>query len=109
MNVKKACGMLGLAMRAGKVASGEFAAEKAVKEYRAFLVIVACEASDNTQKKFRNMCQHYKVPYCVFGTKEELGHMIGKEYRAVLTVNDKNFAEMIREHLSQAIRTPDMP
>ena len=100
MNVKKACGMLGLAMRAGKVASGEFATEKAVKEYRAYLVIVASDASENTQKKFRNMCQYYKVPYLVFETKEELGSVIGKEYRASLAVCDKNFAEVIREHLS---------
>ena len=100
MNVKKACGMLGLAMRAGKVASGEFATEKAVKEYRAYLVIVASDASENTQKKFRNMCQYYKVPYLVFETKEELCSIIGKEYRASLAVCDKNFAEVIREHLS---------
>ena len=100
MNVKKACGMLGLAMRAGKVASGEFATEKAVKEYRAYLVIVASDASENTQKKFRNMCQYYKVPYLVFETKEELGSIIGKEYRSSLAVCDKNFAEVIREHLS---------
>ena len=100
MNVKKACGMLGLAMRAGKVASGEFATEKAVKEYRAYLVIVASDASENTQKKFRNMCQYYKVPYLVFETKEELGSIIGKEYRTSLAVCDKNFAEVIREHLS---------
>ena len=100
MNVKKACGMLGLAMRAGKVASGEFATEKAVKEYRAYLVIVASDASENTQKKFRNMCQYYKVPYLVFETKEELGSIIGKEYRASLAVCDKNFAEVIRDHVS---------
>ncbi len=100
MNVKKACGMIGLAMRAGKIASGEFAVEKAVKEYKAYLVIVAQEASDNTQKKFRNMCQFYEVPYLVFGTKEELGRIIGKEYRASLAVCDKKFAEVIREHLA---------
>ena len=100
LNVKKACGMLGLAMRAGKVPSAEFATEKAVKEYRAYLVIVASDASENTQKKFRNMCQYYKVPYLVFETKEELGSIIGKEYRSSLAVCDKNFAEVIREHLS---------
>ena len=92
--------MLGLAMRAGKVASDEFATEKAVKEYKAYLVIVAAEASENTQKKFRNMCQFYKVPYLVFGTKEELGSIIGKEYRASLAVCDENFAKVIREHLA---------
>ena len=38
--------MLGLAQRAGKVASGEFSTEKAVKSKKAFLVVVASDASD---------------------------------------------------------------
>ena len=46
------------------------------------------------------MCQYYKVPYLVFGTKEELGSIIGKEYRASLAVCDENFAKVIREHLA---------
>ena len=33
--------MLGIAAKAGSVASGEFSTEKAVKEGRAYLVIVA--------------------------------------------------------------------
>ena len=32
--------MIGLAMKAGKVASGEFSTEKAVKERKAYMVIV---------------------------------------------------------------------
>ncbi len=37
-------------MKAGKVASGEFSTEKAVKTGKARLVIVADEASANTKK-----------------------------------------------------------
>ncbi len=48
--------MLGMAAKAGKVASGEFMAENAVKSGEAALVIVAEDASDNTKKKFSNMC-----------------------------------------------------
>ena len=44
--------MLGLAMKAGKVSSGEFATEQAVKSGSAYLVILAETASANTQKKF---------------------------------------------------------
>ena len=43
--------MLGLAMKAGKVSSGEFATEQAVKSGSAYLVILAETASANTQKK----------------------------------------------------------
>ena len=59
----KGLSMLGLAMKAGKVSSGEFATEQAVKSGSAYLVILAETASANTQKKFRNMCAYYKENY----------------------------------------------
>ena len=99
MNIKKACGMLGLAMRAGKVASGEFATEKAVKEYKAYLVIVAADASENTKKKFRDMCKFYQVPICFYGDKDTLGHAMGKEFRASLAILDEGFAAGIQKEL----------
>lgn len=45
----KVLSMLGLAAKAGKVASGEFSTEKEVKSGNACLVIVAEDASDNTK------------------------------------------------------------
>ena len=39
-NSKKILNLLGLATKAGKIASGEFAAEKAVKSGKAHLVLV---------------------------------------------------------------------
>ena len=63
--------MLGLAMKAGKVSSGEFATEQAVKSGSAYLVILAETASANTQKKFRNMCAYYKVPCSLEEPSEE--------------------------------------
>ena len=85
--------MLGLAMKAGKIASGEFQTERAVKEGKAFLVIVAETASENTKKKFRNLCSYYEVPYLFYGEKEELGRAIGRDYRSSLAVCDRVFAE----------------
>ena len=46
---------LGLAKKAGKVRSGEFQTEEAVKKKLACLVILAADASDNTKKKFQNI------------------------------------------------------
>lgn len=43
--------MLGLAMKAGKVVSGEFAVDKSIKDGSAWLVIIASDASDNTYQK----------------------------------------------------------
>ena len=99
MSQNKALSMIGLATKAGKVASGEFCTEKEVKSGRAYLVIVADDASDNTKKKFQNMCDLYKVPIYFFEDKDTLGHAMGKEFRASLAVTDAGFAKGIRKHL----------
>ncbi len=98
--------MLGLATRAGRVASGEFSTEKAVKSKKAFLVLVSSEASDNTKKMFCNMCSFYNVPIYIYASKEDLGHAIGKEFRASLAVLDAGFAKSLEEKL-QAIGCAD--
>ena len=95
----KVISLLGLAERAGKIASGEFAAEKAVKTGKARLIIVAEDASDNTKKKFQNMCDFYEVPIYFYKDKDTLGHAMGKEFRAMVAVTDAGFAKGIVKHL----------
>lgn len=91
--------MLGIAAKSGNVVSGEFSTEKAVKTGQAYLVIVSEEASDNTNKMFTNMTDFYEVPMYVFGTKEELGRCIGKEFRASLAIVDENLANAVENKL----------
>lgn len=95
----KALSLVSLATKAGKTVSGEFATEKAVKDFSAELVLVAEDASDNTKKKFKNMCDFYEVPVYFYGDKDTLGHAMGKEFRASLAVTDEGFAKGIRKHL----------
>lgn len=99
LKCSKAISMLGLATKAGKTVSGEFCTEKEIKCGRAKLVIVAADASDNTKKRFRNMCDFYNVPIYFYGEKDTLGHAMGKEFRASLAVTDAGFAKGIRTHL----------
>ena len=101
MKQNKVLQMLGLAKRAGKVASGEFMTEKSVKEGKAYLVFVAVDASANTKKEFHNMCEFYKVPIYEYGNKEELGHAIGNEIRASLAITNEGFAQAILKHLEE--------
>ena len=91
--------MLGIAAKSGNVVSGEFSTEKAVKTGTAYLVIVSEEASANTNKMFTNMTDFYEVPMYVFGTKEELGRCIGKEFRASLAITDENLANAVENKL----------
>ena len=99
MSQNKILSLISLATKAGKTASGEFCTEKEVKTGRAALVIVAADASDNTKKKFQNMCDFYRVPIYFYGDKDTLGHAMGKEFRASLAVTDAGFAKGIRKQL----------
>ena len=97
---QKVLGLVGLAMKAGKAASGEFMAEKAVKSGKARLVVVSVEASDNTKKMFTNMCTYYQVPIWIFGKKDELGHSMGKELRASIAVLDEGFVKAMVKQMN---------
>ncbi len=99
MAQSKVLSLIGLAMKAGRIASGEFCTEKEVKSGGAALVIIADDASENTKKKFKNMCDFYHVPICFYRDKDTLGHAMGKQFRASLAILDQGFAKGIRESM----------
>ncbi len=101
----KAFGLLGLCARAGRMVSGEFMTEKTIKENKAYLVIVAVDASDNTKKLFNDKCSFYHVPIREYGTKEELGKAIGKEMRASIAICDQGFAGQIVKHIDSSLES----
>lgn len=105
MKPDKVLSMLGIAAKSGSVASGEYSTEKAVKDGKAYLVIVASDASENTQKMFSNMTDFYEVPMYLYGDKETLGHFIGKEFRASLAVTNEGLAHSIEDKLKQMLTT----
>ncbi len=98
---QKTLNLVGLATKAGKTASGEFSTEKAVKSGRAYLVVVSEDASDNTRKMFADMCTHYQIPICVFGRKDELGYVMGKETRSSLAILDEGFANALVKQMNR--------
>jgi ribosomal protein L7Ae-like RNA K-turn-binding protein len=93
---------LGLAMRAGKVITGEDGIVSALKSGHAKLVIMAEDASANTSKKLVDKCSHYGVPVISFGTRSELGGSIGKAERVAVAITDAGFAANLKKALEQA-------
>ena len=94
--MNKLLGMLGLAKRAGKVSTGTFICEKMIKSNTARLVILAEDASENTVKAIKNACDYYGTELIQCSNKSDLGHFSGaKADRAVVCVNDNNFAKAI--------------
>ncbi len=96
----KALSQLGLAMRAGKVVSGDEIVLKAIRSSEAKLVIVAGDASLNTRKKFRDKCGTYRVPLLIGFDRESLGSSVGKPERVVLALTDQGFASLLRKTVS---------
>ena len=104
MKQNKIYSLLGLATRSRNLVSGEFMTETKIKHGEAELVIVGEDASENTKKKFRNMCEFYQVSLFCYLTKEELGWAIGKEMRATLAVTDEGFAKSLKKMLEEERR-----
>lgn len=98
----KILSLLGLATKSGNVVSGEFMVEKTVKARAAKLVIVATDASDASKKSYTDMCTFYKTPIYFYGTKESLGHCIGKEMRASVAITEQGFAGSIEKKLKDS-------
>lgn len=92
MNEQKIVNLLSMAQRAGKVASGDFAVQKAVQGNKAKLILVAADAAVETQKKYQHLASEAKIDLYYLLDREALGHCIGKEYRAVAAVLDAGFA-----------------
>lgn len=103
MSEKKALALIGLAEKAGKVASGEFSTEKMLKAKRACLVVLSSDASENTKKKFRDKCGSYGTPILELCDKNGLGHAIGKQDRSCLAVLDAGLAAGIQKELTETL------
>ena len=94
-------GMLGFAMRAGKVVIGTEPVCSAMSERaskRARLVLISCTASQNTKDKILHKAEFYGVNAAVINIdSSELGRLLGKLYApAVVAIIDDRFAEEIR-------------
>ena len=94
---------MGIATKAGKTVSGEFSVERAVKDGKAVLVVVAEEASDNTKKMFTNMCKYYNVPLYIYGTKDELGKAMGKLMRASMAITDEGLGKALEKQIKSEV------
>ena len=93
---QKLKGILGLAMKAGKVLSGEFSCENGIKAGKARFCLIAADSSEGTRNKFIHMCDYRGIPYdTVCYNREELGHIIGKQPRAVLIITGDGFADNV--------------
>ncbi len=88
---------LGLAQKAGKLASGDVAVRIAVKSGKAKLLLVAADAVPNSKKDMYYLAEMAGIPVLEVMTRDELGAAIGKAKRTAIAVTDRNFVNMINK------------
>ena len=100
-STKRALGMLGLAMKAGKVVIGTEQVIAFLQKNKVKLVLLSGTASEGTQKKIRFKCEFYKTHNLELTVNtDELGRLLGKTYApAVVGITDENFANTITKLL----------
>lgn len=102
----KVLSMLGLSRRAGATVIGTDLVTKALPSGKVKLVMYACDASANTEKKITDKCKFYKVK-CIklsYGG-DEVAHAIGKQSTvSVVGLSDENFSREIDLLISKETR-----
>lgn len=100
--INKIYSMLGLCMKAGKLTAGADVCIENIKKKKAFLIIVAEDASDNTKEKFINIANQYNKEIIIWGKKEDLSKSIGKVDKVVFTILDEGFSNKIIQMLKES-------
>lgn len=88
-------GMIGLAVRAGKVRFGVFMTEKAIDEGCASLVIASEDIGASNRRRIENRCKECNVELMFYSDKQTLSRAAGKKDMPVLAVCDEGFAKAI--------------
>ncbi|MBD3948866.1 ribosomal L7Ae/L30e/S12e/Gadd45 family protein [Tuanshanicoccus lijuaniae] len=84
---QKKLNLLGLAMRARQLVSGDELVEKAVKNGSVKLVVCAKDASVATLERYSGFCQRNNIPLNTEFTRDEISHAVGKSRTIVGLTN----------------------
>ena len=88
--------LLGLALRAGRLAVGEEPVGTACRCHKGYLLLLASDAADNTIRRALHFSQAGKTICLTLPlTKEELGSGLGRTSCAMVAVTDVGFAASI--------------
>ena len=87
---------LGLAQKAGKIVSGDFAVKSALKSGTVKLLVVAMDAAPSSKKELCYLAAQAGVPVVELLTRWELGSALGKGQRVAAAITDSNFASMLQ-------------
>ncbi|OPZ74524.1 MAG: putative ribosomal protein YlxQ [Firmicutes bacterium ADurb.Bin456] len=88
--------ILGFGQRAGKLISGDLAVKSAINRGKVKLLLIAIDAAGRTQRELRELAAAKKIPAFAYGSKEELGRLIGKSPRSAVAFTDEKMVCYIK-------------
>ena len=89
---------LGLAQKAGKAVSGDFAVREALKGGKVKLLLIAADAAEGSKKYLYYLAEAAAVPVMEILSRSEIGAAIGKAQRASVAITDANFVKMFKKN-----------
>ena len=86
---------LGLAQKAGKAASGDYAVRSALEDGKGKLLVIAADEAENTKKDLVYLAKEFNVPMIEVLDRQRLGLALGKAQSSAVVIIDNNFVKMI--------------
>ena len=99
-STRSAFALLGLARRAGALERGTGSTQRAVKDGRARLVLLARDATQVQRDKVMKLLRHQETPRVVVGSRAELGAAVGSAPLSAVAVTEAGFASQLASQLA---------
>ena len=90
---------IGLAARGRMVAIGYNTGVFSMSKSKVKLIILAEDLSQNSVEKIKSEADRKGIPVRVYGNKQELSHMTGKENSGIFGITDANLSKAILEEI----------
>lgn len=102
MRAESVLGLLGIALRGGKLALGEQPVADMAEAKKARVILLACDAAENSKKRARALSERFGVPLLEMPcSKEQLGGALGRASLAVCAVTDMGIAVAAAKQLAE--------
>ncbi len=89
--------LISLGQRGGKLASGAFAVKSNLNRGKARLLLIANDTATQSFQELSGLAAARGVPVLYYGSKDDLGRLIGKSPRTALAITDEHMAKGILE------------
>jgi ribosomal protein L7Ae-like RNA K-turn-binding protein len=97
----KLFGYLGFAAKARKLSAGYNTCLMLVEKKKIRLLIIAEDTAEGSIDKLTRKCRAAHTDYRIFGTREELSRITGRQGNSIYAVTDNNFARVIRDEIDR--------